>query len=69
MAPIDQDEVRAARETEVSFVEVDLTEHLPKVSLAETKRTIAKLRAEERGIRLVTENGERVPNINRRPRR
>lgn len=66
MAPFDKEDLRAARESGIEFFEVDLTEHLPEVSLAETKRAIAKLRAEERGIRIATIDGREVPDPNKR---
>ncbi len=46
-----------------------LLRELPAVSREDVSRIVKKLRAQDRGIRVVTEDGERVPDPYKRRRR
>lgn len=47
----------------------ELLRDLPAVSREDVSRIVKKLRAQDRGIRVVTEDGELVPDPFKRPRR
>lgn len=42
---------------------------LPPVSKTEAQSAVARLRARDVGIRVVTEDGEHIPDIHKKPRR